>query len=89
MPQVDVQTLRAAKKFARQEYDKQVMQEAGTARADYGDAGPPNWNRQAWEAFKAQYGKYPYSAEERPPDLDTAPPWVKQLCGIHLTPAER
>jgi hypothetical protein len=89
MGQVDVQSLRAAKKFARQEYDKQVMQQSGAAGADYGAAGPPSWSREAWEAFKQQYGRYPYNAEERPPDLDTAPAWVKQLCGIHPTPAER
>lgn len=52
-------------------------------------AGPPYWDKQTWEAYKAQFGRYPFSAEDKPPDVVNAPPWVKKLCGIALTPAER
>lgn len=86
---LDRETLLANKRYARMELDKQQLAQHGQGIEDYGDCGPPYWNRQSWERFKAQYGRYPYNAFERPPDLDTAPPWVKQLCGIHLNPAER
>ena len=52
-------------------------------------AGPPYWDRPTWEAFKAQFGRYPYDANNKPPDLGSAPAWVKKLCGVALTPAER
>lgn len=51
--------------------------------------GPPYWDRQQWEAYKAQFGSYPYGPENRPPDVLNAPAWVKTLCGIRLNPAER
>ena len=52
-------------------------------------AGPPYWDRQTWEVYRNQFGEYPYGPNNKPPLLDTAPPWVKQLCGIRLNPAER
>lgn len=52
-------------------------------------AGPPYWDRQTWEQYKAQFGEYPYGPDNRPPNVDSAPPWVKQLCGFRLNPAER
>lgn len=52
-------------------------------------AGPPYWDRSTWEAYKNQFGTYPYGPENRPPDLISAPAWVKQICGFRLTPAEQ
>jgi hypothetical protein len=52
-------------------------------------AGPPYWDRQTWESYRAQFGSYPYGPDNRPPDVATAPPWVKKLCGFRLTPAEQ
>lgn len=52
-------------------------------------AGPPYWDRPTWEAFKQQFGRYPFGPENKPPDVLNAPTWVKQLCGIRLNPAER
>lgn len=52
-------------------------------------AGPPYWDRATWEAFKAQFGEYPYNSTNKPPDVQNAPAWVKQLCGVALNPAER
>ncbi len=49
----------------------------------------PHWNRSVWDQYKAQFGKYPFDANNKPPDVTSAPPWVKKLCGIALTPAER
>lgn len=52
-------------------------------------AGPPSWDRQTWEAYRAQFGSYPFGPGHHPPDVVQAPPWVKRICGIALTPAER
>jgi hypothetical protein len=52
-------------------------------------AGPPYWDRNVWEQYKNQFGRYPYDHENRPPDLVNAPTWVKKICGMGLTPAER
>lgn len=52
-------------------------------------AGAPYWDRSVWDAFKAQFGRYPFDANNKPDDVLNAPPWVKQLCGIKLNPAER
>lgn len=49
----------------------------------------PSWDRSVWEAYKAQFGKYPFGPEHKPPDVLTAPTWVKVICGIRLNPAER
>lgn len=49
----------------------------------------PTWDRATWEAYKQQFGKYPFDNFHRPPDVLNAPSWVKQLCGIKLNPAER
>lgn len=82
----DVATLRANKRFARQEYDKQMVQQHGTAGADYGDAGPPYWNRASWDAFKNQYGYYPFTASELPPSWEGAPDWVFQYMNLRKPP---
>jgi hypothetical protein len=47
----------------------------------------PTWDRQTWEAYRAQFGEYPFGPNNKPPDLDSAPPWVKQICGVRLNPA--
>lgn len=86
MSHVDIANLRAAKRFARQDYDKQMLAGSGSASADYGDAGPPYWNRASWEGFKAQYGKYPFSAELLPPSFAGAPDWVYELMNLRKPP---
>lgn len=49
----------------------------------------PSWDRSVWEAYRAQFGRYPFGPEHKPPDVLNAPLWVKQICGIRLNPAER
>ena len=78
--------LRANKRFARQDYDKQLASSSGPANADYDSAGPPYWSRQAWDAFKAQYGVYPFSASEMPPSFAGAPDWVYELLNLRKPP---
>ncbi len=52
-------------------------------------AGAPYWDRATWEAYKSQFGEYPYNATSKPEDVQNAPSWVKKICGIALNPAER
>lgn len=81
---------RAQAALQRQDYEKQVLSDGGgRGTSDYAACGPPSWDRASWEAFKAQFGRYPFSAEEKPPELLSAPAWVKELCGLRLNPAER
>jgi hypothetical protein len=49
----------------------------------------PSWDRATWEAYRTQFGEYPFNEFHRPPDILNAPPWVKEICGIKLNPAER
>lgn len=49
----------------------------------------PSWDRATWEAYKAQFGRYPFGPDNKPPNVLDAPTWVKQICGIRLNPAER
>lgn len=56
---------------------------------DLTSAAAPYWDRSVWEAYREQFGEYPFGPGHRPPDVVGAPTWVKKLCGIALTPAER
>jgi hypothetical protein len=49
----------------------------------------PGWDRGIWEQYKSATGEYPFGPDNRPPDVLNAPPWVKEICGIRLNPAER
>ncbi len=58
---------------------------------DYGQCGPPNWDRAAWEAFKRQFGYYPFGHDGQggfltPPSYDEAPSWVFELMGLREPP---
>jgi hypothetical protein len=66
-----------------QDLDKQIVAEHGASgSAAFDDAGPPNWSEAAWNAFRAQYGRDPFSAQELPPHLETAPEWVFRRLGL-------
>jgi hypothetical protein len=73
-------------RFARQDYDKQVVASGGAASADYGAAGPPAWSMAAWDAFRAQYGRWPFTVEELPPTFAGAPDWVFERMNIRKPP---
>lgn len=52
-------------------------------------AGHPYWDRTVWESYRAQFGKWPFGPDHKPDGVMDAPAWVKKICGIGLTPAER
>lgn len=68
--------------------------ERGSAVAgamDYSVCGPPTWDRQAWEAFRNQFGHYPFGLDGQggyvsPPTYDDAPAWVFELMGQREPP---
>lgn len=86
----DIANLRRFKALARQDYEKQLQQASGAGSSDYGDAGPPWWSRPAWDAFKNQYGFYPYGMQNGtmvyPPSFAGAPDWVYALMGLRKPP---
>jgi hypothetical protein len=58
---------------------------------DYSLCGPPHWDRNAWEAYKQQYGHYPYGHDGQggwlmPTLLFDAPDWVYELIGQRPPP---
>lgn len=78
----------AQKRFLAQQYEKETFRAAG-AGEDSGVAGPPYWDRSAWEKHKAQYGQYPYSANGPFPDtMEGAPDWVYELMGLRKPPVD-
>ena len=80
--------IRLAKHLMRQD------QEAASSRTafagDAGTLGPPHWNREGWEQYKAQYGYYPYGwqngTREMPPSFENCPDWAYAAMGLRKTP---
>lgn len=84
---MDLATLRAHKNLARIEYERQNARNAGSGNSGgYEYCGPPHWDRAAWDAFKTQYGKYPYSAGELPPTFAGCPDWAYKAMGLRVPP---
>ena len=84
----------AQKKALARDLRRQTEEAAnlGPASASYEDAGPPTWSRAAWEAFKNQYGFYPYGFQQgtfvAPTSYEGAPEWVYELMGQRKPPVE-
>lgn len=86
----DIANLKRAKHFARMDYERQ-MASAGSSGGSFSECGPPSWNRQAWEAFKSQYGSYPFGPQFEggyiyPSSFEGAPDWVYVLMGMRKPP---
>lgn len=83
----NIQALRVLKAMQRQDSEKASL---GAAVADYNDAGPPTWNRAAWDGFKAQYGFYPFGLQNGTfvplPSIAGAPDWVFEYMGQRRPP---
>lgn len=89
MTQHSVANLRRFKHLARQDYEQQLRSTPGSASLN--DAGPPVWDRGAWEAFKAQYGRPPFGMQPdgsfiHPPTLAGAPDWVYAEMNLRKPP---
>ena len=82
----NIQALRVMKAMQRQDSEKTL----GAASADYNSAGPPTWNRAAWDAFHSQYGFYPYGMQNGTQVLPTTfvgcPEWAYELMGLRRPP---
>lgn len=68
-------------------------QEQANRQAFAGDSsllGPPHWSREGWEAFKAQYGHYPYGwvngTRVLPTSFEGCPDWAYKAMGLRPTP---
>ena len=85
MSNMDVALARAAQHHAKRDYERQVATSNEGAQG-LDACGPPIWDRQAWEAWKAQYGSYPFSASLLPPTFDGAPDWVYDLMKLRKPP---
>lgn len=88
MTQVDVRTLRANQRFAAMDYERQVAAQGGTPSQDYSDCGAPAWSQPAWDAFYAQYGRWPFSANELPPSMEGCPAWAFERMGLRQPPVQ-
>jgi hypothetical protein len=88
---LDPSHYRLAKNLARADYLKDVVSSAGSGGAGYESCGPPMWDRSAWEAFRNQYGRYPFGPQPEggviyPPTFAGAPPFVYELMGLRQPP---
>ena len=83
----NIQALRVLKAMQRQDNEKASL---GVANANYDAAGPPQWERSAWESFKAQYGFYPYGwqngTQVLPPTFIGCPAWAYEMMGLRPPP---
>jgi len=59
----------------------------GTFQGDSSLLGPPHWDRPSWEAYKAQFGFYPFGFQNgtrvEPPSFEGAPDWAIQAMGFN------
>lgn len=78
--------LRAMRAYQKQDYERGLVTDKGAGGADYSSAGPPYWNREAWDSFHRQYGFYPFSATELPPSFEGCPDWAYALMGLRKPP---
>jgi hypothetical protein len=85
----NIQALHVLKAMQRQDSEKASL---GAAQGDYSDVGPPGWNRAQWDAFKAQYGFYPFGWQHgtrvMPPTFEGAPDWVYELLEMRRPPVQ-
>ena len=73
----DPEGFRTSKHLAAQAQRNQA--ERGTAGAAAGlvdNCGPPYWDQQSWDQFKAVTGRWPFSASELPLSMEGCPGWA-------------
>ena len=81
---MDMNDIRMIRHLERQDSEKSS---GGTFQGDASLLGPPHWDRASWEAYKAQFGFYPYGWQNgtrvMPPSFEGAPPWALQAMGLN------
>ena len=69
---------------------EQGMRSAGAFTGDSSLLGPPHWDKNAWEAYKAQYGHYPYGwvngTRILPESFEECPEWAYAAMGLRKPP---
>ena len=85
MSEMDV---RMAKHLMRQ--DQEAASNRTAFAGDSARLGPPYWDRDAWEAYKSQYGYYPYGWQNGtrvlPPSFEGCPDWAYAAMGLRKPP---
>lgn len=80
--------VRLAKHLMRQ--DQEAASNRTAFAGDSSQLGPPHWNRDAWEAYKAQYGYYPFGWQNgtrvMPPSFEQCPDWAYAAMGLRRPP---
>lgn len=79
---------RAMRAYQKQDYEKTVVADRGSGGASYEMVGPPHWSQEAWDAFRQQYGFWPYSASELPPSFDGCPDWAYERMNLRRPPVQ-
>jgi len=83
----NIQALRVLKAMQRQDSEKASL---GAATGDYNDCGPPTWNQASWDAFRAQYGFWPFGVQNGgqllPESFAGCPDWAFERMGIRKPP---
>ena len=88
MSNIDAATAAAARAYAKQQYEKDMVRGQGQGAPILERIGPPYWDRQAWEAFKETYGRYPHPHEGDLPNIQGMPEWAWRLLGLRPPPVD-
>ena len=80
--------LRRARAYSRQQLDKQMVGAATPQGAGLERIGAPHWSRDAWESFRATYGRYPSFKDGDIPNLAGCPDWAFELMGMKPPPVD-
>lgn len=79
----DPNGFRTAMHLAHQAQANQALRGSAAGAAGLIDnCGPPYWDEQSWDQYKAITGRDPFSASELPPQIETAPAWVFTRMGL-------
>ena len=79
--------LNDARMIMHLERQSQERSQGGVFAGDASLLGPPHWDRNAWEQYKAQFGYYPFGWQNgtrvMPPSFEGAPDWAIQAMGLN------
>lgn len=67
---------------AMAQQSQSVRATAAAAGGLIDNCGPPYWDERSWDEFKARTGREPFSPQELPPQIESAPRWVHERLGL-------